>query len=733
MTHISGIMAATTGINGLGHQHFLDEGNPHSPYIHQVLRKGVEEIVAEQIKMNVSGLNRAHQHVGQVAVISDIRGAETLNYRKGEKVLRCKLAACYRLANIYRWDNGFACSITARNGKAADHFLIGPNGILCDEVTAAHLMSVDVSGNVIDSGCSARSVYPEVTALHAALYAARPDINCTFFITNPLAVSLSILKCGLLPVCYESMILGEISYADCFGSLGDANSCHQLVNSFGNDSKVLFVRNFGVLVGGETVEEAFHLVNNLMTAVETQMSLVPFGLSNIHLPSSDTLSVTSNTEHELPPGVNAANKWCYGEVEFEALMRQLDNAGYCTGYIYRDSRQKTLRSQSTTDVPMSPSPMTDNRDLSNLSQVLAQKRTARLEWTASPNIYHKEDSSGRDTPLDKKTPTKWVSDSNSSGLSKPQSSSVKVSKNKFAPQGNNPRELREKVKEIRKEYYEDTITAGPQSTVLEGLTWEEARRIKAGYAVGDVDNVLVSAASRGVIQRDHQPKALFYKNFQLGNPFENVTDRELEQYKKEVEKKSKKGVEMSFSDSEILDRRFVTPEPMADYGRKSVDSELYMRESKPLPPMVPSIQAPVTETNIDDLSPSPVVVKPVLTPQSQPKAPEPAPPKHQELLKASNTDNELDQLQRTQSARFPERAPEMKKDKKMLKSGSLRLSKKSAGSHDVLHDAPSSREGTIDRSSKENTPSLEGGTLPKEKKKKRGFRFPSFSKKKEKQ
>lgn len=42
---------------------------------------------------------------------------------------------------------------------------------------------------------------------------------------------------------------------------------------------------------------------------------------------------------------------------------------------------------------------------------------------------------------------------------------------------------------------------------------------------------------------------------------------------------------MSFSDSEILDRRFVTPEPIADYGRKSVDSELYMRESKPLPPM----------------------------------------------------------------------------------------------------------------------------------------------------
>ena len=65
--------------------------------------------------------------------------------------------------------------------------------------------------------------------------------------------------------------------------------------------------------------------------------------------------------------------------------------------------------------------------------------------------------------------------------------------------------------------------------------------------VGGVDNVLVSAASRGIIQRDHQPKALFYKNYQLGNPFDNVTDRDLEQYKKEVEKKSRRGVGKSGS------------------------------------------------------------------------------------------------------------------------------------------------------------------------------------------
>ena len=32
--------------------------------------------------------------------------------------------------------------------------------------------------------------------------------------------------------------------------------------------------------------------------------------------------------------------------------------------------------------------------------------------------------------------------------------------------------------QIRKEYFTDQISAGPQSTVLEGVTWEEAQRIK---------------------------------------------------------------------------------------------------------------------------------------------------------------------------------------------------------------------------------------------------------------
>jgi len=57
-----------------------------------------------------------------------------------------------------------------------------------------------------------------------------------------------------------------------------------------------------------------------------QMNLVPLGLSNIHLPSNEIRSEAYRQARELPAGVITSRHWRYGELEFEALMRQLDNA-----------------------------------------------------------------------------------------------------------------------------------------------------------------------------------------------------------------------------------------------------------------------------------------------------------------------------------------------------------------------------------------------------------------------
>jgi len=51
--------------------------------------------------------------------------------------------------------------------------------------------------------------------------------------------------------------------------------------------------------------------------------------------------------------------------------------------------------------------------------------------------------------------------------------------------------------------------------------------------------VMVGAASKGIIQREFQHNAMVYKSAYSRNPFDNVTDAELDDYKQYVEKRQR--------------------------------------------------------------------------------------------------------------------------------------------------------------------------------------------------
>ena len=48
--------------------------------------------------------------------INDIRGIDSMKYAKGEKVLRCKLAAVYRLIELRGWTQGIYNHVTVGLG-----------------------------------------------------------------------------------------------------------------------------------------------------------------------------------------------------------------------------------------------------------------------------------------------------------------------------------------------------------------------------------------------------------------------------------------------------------------------------------------------------------------------------------------------------------------------------------------------------------------------------------------
>lgn len=76
---------------------------------------------------------------------------------------------------------------------------------------------------------------------------------------------------------------------------------------------------------------------------------------------------------------------------------------------------------------------------------------------------------------------------------------------------------------VKAKYYHDTNTAGPQSRLLDGLTWDEARRVRdeglvkvlgpraAALVAGGVTSEMpVAAASKAIIQRDIRNAAVIY-------------------------------------------------------------------------------------------------------------------------------------------------------------------------------------------------------------------------------
>lgn len=139
--------------------------------------------------------------------INDIRGVESMGYAKGEKLLRCKLAAVFRLLDLYGWTQGVGGQITARLNQDQEHFLINPYGLLYHEVTASSLVKVDMKGSVVEQGTTNFGVHVTGFQLHSTIHAARPDIKCIIHINTPtvtavciyyLSLQWSLIKCVII-------------------------------------------------------------------------------------------------------------------------------------------------------------------------------------------------------------------------------------------------------------------------------------------------------------------------------------------------------------------------------------------------------------------------------------------------------------------------------------------------------------------------------------------------------
>ncbi|XP_061232031.1 alpha-adducin isoform X12 [Neopsephotus bourkii] len=540
------------------------------------------------------GMAALNMSLGMVTPVNDLRGSDSIAYEKGEKLLRCKLAAFYRLADLFGWSQLIYNHITARVNSEQEHFLIVPFGLLYSEVTASSLVKINIQGDVVDRGSTNLGVNQAGFTLHSAIYAARPDVKCIVHIHTPAGAAVSAMKCGLLPISPEALSLGEVAYHDYHGILVDDEEKVVIQKNLGPKSKVLILRNHGLVSVGETVEEAFYYIHNLVLACEIQVRTLASagGPDNLVLLDPGKYKAKSRSP-ESPAGEGTIShpKWQIGEQEFEALMRMLDNLGYRTGYPYRcPALREKSKKYSDVEIPASVTGYSFTSDgesgiCSPLRHSFQKQQREKTRWL---NSGRGDDASeeGQNGSSPKSKTKVWTNithdhvkpllQSLSSGVCVPSCitnclwtkedghrTATSAVPNLFVPLNTNPKEVQEMRNKIREQNLQDIKTAGPQSQVLSGVVvdrslvqrvsvFKDAPLSDCTESIEGLDlteqafspakslsvrkGELVTA-SKAIIEKEYQPKVIVSTTGP--NPFNKLTDRELEEYRKEVERKQK--------------------------------------------------------------------------------------------------------------------------------------------------------------------------------------------------
>ncbi|XP_077441903.1 alpha-adducin isoform X12 [Vanacampus margaritifer] len=499
------------------------------------------------------GMAALNMSLGMVTPVNDLRGSDSISYDKGEKILRCKLAAFYRLTDLFGWSQLIYNHLSVRVSSDQESFLIVPFGLLYSEVTASSLVKIDLSGDIVDRGSTNLGINGAGFNLHAAIFASRPDVKCVVHIHTAAGAAVSAMKCGLLPISPEALALGEVAYHDYQGILVDDEESVVIQKNLGKNAKVLILRNHGLVSVGETVEEAFYYINNLVNACEIQVRTLASAGGPDNLVMLDPSKYKSRPRVPEPAGdgSSAQPKWLVGEQEFEALMRMLDNLGYRTGYPYRcpalrDKGKKYSDVENAHSTGYSYGEDSDSGTRSPMKHSFQRGQRDKTRWL---NASGRPDEPGEDGPDggSPKSKPKWTKED---GMRQA------AVANQFIPLNTNPKEVLEMRNKIREQNLQDIKTAGPQSQVLctgsvvernfqqdaplsdctdtiDGLdasegSYSPARSIRKGELV---------TASKAIIEKEYQPKVIVSK--QGPNPFNKLTDQELDEYRREVELKQK--------------------------------------------------------------------------------------------------------------------------------------------------------------------------------------------------
>ncbi len=232
-----------------------------------------------------------------------------------EWALREDLAAAFRLAALFGWDDLIYTHMSLRLPGEHNHLLINPFGLLFEEITASNLVKINLAGDkVMDSPYE---INKAGLVIHSAIHEARPDIQCVIHLHTDYGVAVSIQEQGLQRLSQFSGIPHALmAYHDYEGIAVRDEEKERLVENLGHNLAMI-LRNHGTLTLGDTVGKAFELMYLMERACKTQILAQAGGNKLIQVNDCAQANIIQGILEVQAAPVKTVSSW-------DALRRKLD-------------------------------------------------------------------------------------------------------------------------------------------------------------------------------------------------------------------------------------------------------------------------------------------------------------------------------------------------------------------------------------------------------------------------
>jgi ribulose-5-phosphate 4-epimerase/fuculose-1-phosphate aldolase len=145
-------------------------------------------------------------------VAGDFTATNATGYTGGEWDARVELAAMYRLAAHFGYDDTVWNHLTMRVPGSDHDFFLNKFGLLYDEVTASNIIKINNEGTVLEGPANVNSAG---FVIHSAIHNDFPKWKVVFHAHVPDALAVTALKDGFQHIVQDtSMLYGEIGYHD---------------------------------------------------------------------------------------------------------------------------------------------------------------------------------------------------------------------------------------------------------------------------------------------------------------------------------------------------------------------------------------------------------------------------------------------------------------------------------------------------------------------------------------